>query len=156
MQKNKTKVDPFFEWMEWLNYEPVFVKERIKFLTLLEKPTYDEIIELKQYQYYQFMASLFNIYDTDVITTNEALRVQDFLEKEPIEPLMLKKLNQEELNYTKKVLSRYNSKSLTELKAIIKDMQNNFKSLSMVDKYIYHMTLNYYNLKKQNKQRLRK
>lgn len=137
-------LSPYLEWQKWLNYEPSFEKERINVLTSLIKPTLKELNELRVYEYYHFMAQLFNNKNNN---ENEKLKILDFIQKEPLEPFILKKLTKDEIIQAKITIAKNSLKSFNELQDLINEMISNYSNLTMLDAYILHLNINLLNLK---------
>lgn len=136
-------VNPYIEWIKWLEYEPEFLKLRIQELTSkeIENLSIDELEEIKKYKYLERILGLFKIYGTKEISKDGYMEVYDFMVNNKIEDLMLSKLTKEELISAKEKIEYYRKISHKELreKVRIEKKEENYKKLLMVDSYIIHM-----------------
>lgn len=74
-------VNPYIEWIKWLEYEPEFQKLRIQELASkeIENLSIDELEEIKNYKYFERILGLFKIYGTKEISKDEYMEVYDFM-----------------------------------------------------------------------------
>lgn len=136
-------VNPYIEWIKWLEYEPEFLKLRIQELTSkeIENLSLDELEEIKKYKFQERILKLFKRYGTKYISKDGYMEVYDYMSNNKIEDLMLSKLTKEELISAKEQIKYYSKiphKELTE-KVRIEKEEETYKKLSMVDSYILHM-----------------
>ena len=67
------------------------------------------------------------------------MKVYEYMCNESIEELMISKLTPEELQYAKQEITRLSKIPSDQLSCIIKEEQEKYEQLSMVDSYILHI-----------------
>ena len=140
-------VNPYIEWIKWLEYEPEFEKLRIKELISkeIENFSIDELEEIKKYKFQERILELFKRYGTKEISKDGYMEVYDYMSNNNIEDLMISKLTKEELMSAKEKIKCFSEIPYKELNEKVKLEKKNYHNLSMVDSYILHMIakLNY-------------
>lgn len=136
-----SNVSPDIEWAKWLSYEPEFEKKRIEYFDSIKvsKLSYEELQEASRYNRNKIFARLFKIYGTSECSKEDYMKVYDYMCNESIEELMLSKLTSEELKYARQEVTRLSEVSKEQLSAKVKDDQEKYEQLSMVDSYILHL-----------------
>ncbi len=136
-------VSPDIEWIKWLSYEPEFEKKRIEYFDSkrVSELSYEELLEACIYSRNKVFARLFKIYGTQECSTEDYMKVYDFMCQESIEKLMLSKLTVDELQYAKQEITRLRQVPKEQLRAKVEEEQQpeKYAQLSMVDSYILHM-----------------
>ena len=139
-----SNITPDIEWLKWLSYEPDFEKKRMEYLNskTIAELSYEELEEAMNYKENQVWARLFKLYGTNTCSEEDYMEVYDFMAKENIEDLMLSKLTVEELQYAKKEIIRLSKMPKEQLNIKVKEEQEKYAELSMVDSYILHIISN--------------
>ena len=136
------------EWYKWLNYESETEKERIALINSksASEITHEDIDFLKrQKQLPHIKETLENYlltgkYDEEDWDTISICKENDHL----LEKVMIDKLTKEELLKAKEKLLNYESESLDKLSDIVKDLEDNYASLSYVDAFAFHYLSEHY------------
>ena len=134
-------IQPNIEWSKWLSYEPEFEKERIQYFDSkkVSELSLEELAEASRYIRNRVFAELFKIYGTSECSKEDYMKVYEYMCNESIEELMISKLTPEELQYAKQEITRLSKISSDHLSCIIKEEQEKYEQLSMVDSYILHI-----------------
>lgn len=136
-------VDPYIEWIKWLSYVPKFQQTRVKKLNSkkIKDMSLEEKEEVRNYKNQKRMSKLFKIYGSSDISKEEYMEVYNYMLNQSIDELMLSKLTSEELKYAREQIQHYSQIPKDELKKKVKTEQkeDNYKKLSMVDSYIFHI-----------------
>lgn len=139
-------VSPDIEWIKWLSYKPEFEKRRIEYLDSkkISELSYEELEEVSKYSRNEIFARLFKIYGTGECSTEDYMKVYDYMCNESIEGLMLSKLTSEELRYARQEIIRLSEVSKEQLSVKVNEEKKTetYEQLSMVDSYILHIISN--------------
>ena len=139
--KTIVNVSPDVEWLKWLSYEPEFEKNRIEYFDSkkVSELSLEELAEASRYIKNRVFAELFKIYGTSECSKEDYMKVYEYMCNESIEELMISKLTPEELQYAKQEITRLSKIPSDQLSCIIKEEQEKYEQLSMVDSYILHI-----------------
>ena len=139
--KTIVNVSPDIEWLKWLSYEPEFEKNRIEYFDSkkVSELSLKELAEASRYIKNRVFAELFKIYGASECSKEDYMKVYEYMCNESIEELMISKLTPEELQYAKQEITRLSKISSDHLSCIIKEEQEKYEQLSMVDSYILHI-----------------
>lgn len=140
-------VSPLMEWRKWLTYEPIFEKDRIEYLNSkkVSELSFEELEEASRYSKNELLGQLFKIYGTSACSLEDSMKVYDYMCTESIEELMRSKLTSEELEYAREEINKLKKVSKKELmeKINFEQIEEIYKTLSMVDAYILHRISSY-------------
>lgn len=139
--KTIVNVSPDVEWLKWLSYEPEFEKNRIEYFDSkkVSELSLEELAEASRYIKNRVFAELFKIYSASKCSKEDYMKVYEYMCNESIEELMISKLTPEELQYAKQEITRLSKIPSDQLSCIIKEEQEKYEQLSMVDSYILHI-----------------
>ena len=139
--KTIVNVSPDVEWLKWLSYEPEFEKNRIEYFDSkkVSELSLEELAEASRYIKNRVFAELFKIYGASECSKEDYMKVYEYMCNESIEELMISKLTPEELQYAKQEITRLSKIPSDQLSCIIKEEQEKYEQLSMVDSYILHI-----------------
>ena len=139
--KTIVDVSPDIEWLKWLSYEPEFEKNRIEYFDSkkVSELSLEELAEASRYIKNRAFAELFKIYGTSECSKEDYMKVYEYMCNESIEELMISKLTLEELQYARQEITRLSKIPSDQLSCIIKEEQEKYEQLSMVDSYILHI-----------------
>lgn len=139
--KTIVNVSPDVEWLKWLSYEPEFEKNRIEYFDSkkVSELSLEELAEASRYIKNRVFAELFKIYGASECSKEDYMKVYEYMRNESIEELMISKLTLEELQYAKQEITRLSKIPSDQLSCIMKEEQEKYEQLSMVDSYILHI-----------------
>ncbi len=134
------QLDTIEEWLKWLKYEPEF---ETKAINSIEKKkakdlSLDELYTLTTYKERQEMILLINKYKEGCCSTDEYLKVLNYINK-PIDSIVLDKLSKNELACVKSHINSVSNYTKEELQ----NMMLNYDELNMIDAYLLHIALDY-------------